>query len=166
MSLHHCRTQSLFLIAIDGLLCLPQRQLVVLDVQRFQDTPDNGLLIRHIENLELGRQPGFTVMQTQKAMTQPMKGSYPPFPCIATRQGSQPRHHFTGGFIGKGHRQYGLRFNLPRLHQPSHARSQHARLATSRARQYQCRPPRPGDCLTLLGIQSFQQTLHPLYSHP
>ena len=99
-------------------------------------------------------------MRAQQTVTETVEGAYPHATGIYRQHGRQPRQHFFGGLVGKGHREYtGWRY-LPRLNQPRDASSEYAGLAGSCAREDQRGLWGKRDSSELFRIEVVQEVLH------
>ena len=78
------------------------------------------------------------MMGPQQAITQTMESTNPQAAGIDGQNRRQPRQHFLGGFVGKGHSQQTAGRDLAGCDQPGNAGGEYARFAGTGARQNQC----------------------------
>ena len=128
---HFRVTQPLFLGAVDELLHLARRVLLVVDIRALQQTLDGRQLVGRIKNLEGLRQSGVAVMRAQQPVAQAVEGAYPHTPGIDGQHRTHARHHLARGLVGERYRQQSVRADLPGLDEPGHPRGKHPRLAAA-----------------------------------
>ena len=127
------RPQAGLFLGVDEVLQLPGREFLVVDVEGFEQALDGGQLVARVEDLEQLGQAGVAVMGPQEAVAQAVEGADPHPPGVDREHRRQPREHFLGGLVGKGHRQDALGAAVAVLDQPGDPRGEHPRLARAGA---------------------------------
>ncbi len=148
------RAQALFLIAADEMLHLARWKFLVIDIHRLHQPLDCRKLIAAVQNLKSLRQIRLAVMCAQHAVTKPVKRADPHTAHINRQHRGQARDHLLGGLIGKRHRQNPVRADLSGTDEIGDARSQHPRLAATRARKNQRGLGGQCDGCALFGIEA------------
>ena len=110
-----------------------------------------------IQNLEALRQVRHLEVRAQKTVAQAVEGANPHAMHVDRQHAGEPRHHFLGGLVGKGHRQNAAGSHQSVLQQPGDACGEHARLARARAGQDQGVLGWQGHGGALLRVQGLEQ---------
>src|SRR5450830_90783 len=152
--------QTLILGAIDEVHQIARRILFIIDIHRLEQTLDGRQLILRIENLEGLRQARIAIMRAQQPVTQTMKGAHPHAARVDRHHRRQPRQHFLGRLIGKGHRQDARWRDLAGLDQPGDASSQDTGFAGTGTGQNQGRLGWQGYSSELLFVEIVEKILH------
>ena len=127
------RAQPGLLRAIDEVLQIARRVLLIVDIVRLEQALDGGKLVGRIEDLKGLGQRGVTVVSAQQAIAQAMKGADPHASGIDRQHCRQPRGHFARSLVGEGDCQYTGRTELAGLDQPGDPGGEHAGLAAAGA---------------------------------
>ncbi|MCY1232754.1 hypothetical protein D9M72_452660 [compost metagenome] len=139
------RAQALLLGVVDEVLQVLGRVLLIIDIERLEQPLERRELVLAVQDGKGLGQARVAEMRAQHAVAQAVEGADPHAAGVDRQHRRQPRLHFLGGLVGKGHRQDARRRDPAVLDQPGDARGQHAGLAAARARQDQRRFVRQGD---------------------
>ena len=100
------------------------------------------------------------MVSAQQAVTHAVEGAYPHAARVDRQHSGQPRQHFFGRFIRKGHGEQARWRDLHGLNQPGNACGQHTGFAGARTGENQRGLRWKGDGGELLGIEVVQKVLH------
>ena len=148
------RAQALFLVAVDEVLEVAGRILLVVHVQGLEQPLDHCELILGVQDLEGLRQARIPEVHAQQPVAQAVEGAHPHPARVDGEHGGDAGEHLARGLVREGDRQHAARAHLPGLDQPGDARGENARLAAAGARQDQRGLLRQSHCCQLLWIQT------------
>ena len=149
--------KCIFLATVDEPLGLLGWKALVIDVELFVQALDRRELILDVQDLKGLRQLRQLPMGPQQTVAQAMESPDPHAPHVDGQHGRQAGHHFSGRFVGEGHRHHPTGAHLSRVHQPSDAGGQHPGLARTCPSQNQGMLIGQGDGTQLFVIEVGQQ---------
>ena len=107
MRFNLCWPQAFFFIAVDKIGDVTWRKFFVVNIRQLEHAFDRCQLILRIENLKTLRQTGVTMMGSQQAVAESVKGTDPHAAQADRQHGAKPRQHFLGRLVGEGNRNNG-----------------------------------------------------------
>jgi hypothetical protein len=137
-----------------------RRELLVVDVERLQQTLDRRELVGESRIWKVCGSAGLAVMRAQQPVAQAVEGADPHAARVDRQHRRQPRQHFARGLVGERDREHAMRAHLAGLDQPGDAGREHARLAAAGTGEDQGMLGRQGDGGELFGIEIVEQAGH------
>ena len=157
------RAQPLVFLAVDEVLNLTRHPAAVVNLEVLQQSLNESQLVVRVDDLEALRQLRFTPVAPQHAMGQAVERANPQVLYRDLEKLLNTVAHLGCRFVGKRDSQEAVRGDAFNIDQPRRTVHEYARLAATRARDYQCGFSGRRNRLTLRVIELFEDwcDVHP-----